>query len=59
MPNITIYPLAKLHGNIVTCSTKYRHMTFPRTNLECNRLPQEIVTAGMLDCFKSWLGHHL
>ncbi|KAL8560846.1 hypothetical protein ACOMHN_063236 [Nucella lapillus] len=32
---------------------------FPRTIPEWNKLPQEVVTAESLDCFKSRLASHL
>ena len=36
-----------------TCTTRYRQMAFfPRTIPEWNKLPQEVVTAKSLDCFK-------
>ena len=46
--------------DIPTCTTLYRQMTFfPRTIPEWNKLPQEVVTAKSLDCFKSRLASHL
>ena len=49
------------HGyNIPYCRTQYRQMSFfPRTIPEWNSLPQEIVAAKSLDCFKSRLAAHL
>ena len=42
------------------CWTQYRQMSFfPRTIPEWNSLPQEIVAAKSLDCFKSRLAAHL
>ena len=39
--------------NIPYCRTQYRQMSFfPRTIPEWNSLPQEIVAAKSLDCFK-------
>ena len=49
-----------LNYDIPTCTTRYRQMTFfPRTIPEWNKLPQEVVTAESLDCFKSRLASHL
>ena len=46
--------------NIPYCRTQYRQMSFfPRTIPEWNSLPQEIVAAKSLDCFKSRLAAHL
>ena len=46
--------------DIPTCATRYRQMSFfPRTIPEWNKLPQEVVTAKTLDCFKSRLASHL
>ena len=46
--------------NIPYCRTQYRHMSFfPRTIPKWNSLPQEIVAAKSLDCFKSRLAAHL
>ena len=46
--------------DIPTCTTRYRQMAFfPRTIPEWNKLPQEVVTAKSLDCFKSRLASHL
>ncbi|KAL8602911.1 hypothetical protein ACOMHN_062606 [Nucella lapillus] len=49
-----------LSYDIPTCTTRYRQMAFfPRTIPEWNKLPQEVVTAESLDCFKSRLASHL
>ena len=46
--------------DISTCTTRYRQMVFfPRTIPEWNKLPQEVVMAKSLDCFKSRLASHL
>ena len=46
--------------DIPTCTTQYRQMAlFPRTIPEWNTLPQDVVTAKSLDCFKSRLAPHL
>ena len=46
--------------NIPSCMTQYRQMSFfPRTIPEWNSLPQEIVAAKSLDCFKSRLAAHM
>ena len=46
--------------NILYCRTQYRHMSFfPWTIPEWNSLPQELVAAKFLDCFKSRLAAHL
>ena len=49
-----------LSYDIPTCSTRYRKMSFfPRTIPEWNKLPQAVVAAESLDCFKSRLATHL
>ncbi|KAL8599335.1 hypothetical protein ACOMHN_008050 [Nucella lapillus] len=49
-----------LSYDIPTCTTRYRQMAFfPKTIPEWNKLPQEVVTAESLDCFKFRLASHL
>ena len=46
--------------DIPSCRTQYRQMSFsPRTLPDWNSLPQEIVAADTLDCFKSRLNSYL
>ena len=46
--------------DILSCRTQYRQMPFfPRTIPGWNSLPQKVVTAESLDCFKSRLNSFL